>query len=121
MAWDHSSGLTGTIGVLLVILVQASHRKSLLQRDGLYMSILKILETVRFKTVGRERMRGQSLQHQKYHNMKGKKEDDNSKPKSANESMRVKQFTDLLVHVELEQLSDYSKFQLNPVKEKWRA
>ena len=56
-----------------------------------------------------------------YHNMKGKKEDDNSKPKSTNESTRVNYFADLLVHVELEQLSNCSRFQLKPVKEEGRA
>ena len=49
--------------------------------------------------------------------MKGKKEDDNGKPKSTNESMRVNHFADLLVHVELEQLSNCSRFQSKPVKE----
>ena len=53
--------------------------------------------------------------------MKGKKEDDNGKPKSANESMRVNQFADLLVHVELEQLSNCSSFQQKPVKEEGRV
>ena len=56
-----------------------------------------------------------------YHNMKGKKEDDNSKPKSTNESTRVNHFADLLVHVELEQLSNCSRFQPKPVKEEGRA
>ena len=49
--------------------------------------------------------------------MKGKKEDDDSKPKSANESMRVNQFADLLVHVELEQLPNCSRFQLKQAEE----
>ena len=35
-----------------------------------------------------------------YHNMKGKKKDDNGKPKSASESMRTNQLADLLAHVE---------------------
>ena len=48
--------------------------------------------------------------------MKGKKEDDNDKPKSTNESMRVNHFVDLLVHVELEQLSNCSRLQSKPVK-----
>ena len=48
--------------------------------------------------------------------MKGKKEDDDSKPKSANESMQSNQSTDLLIHVELERLAKCSRFQLNPVK-----
>ena len=51
-----------------------------------------------------------------YHNMKGKKEDDDSKPKSANESMQSNQSADLLIHVELERLSKCSRFQLKPVK-----
>ena len=53
--------------------------------------------------------------------MKGKKEDDNGKPKSIKESMHANQFTDLLVHVELEQLRNYSKPQSMPVKETERA
>ena len=56
-----------------------------------------------------------------YQDMKGKKEDDNGKPKSTNESMRVNHFADLLVHVELEQLSNCSRFQSKPVKETGRA
>ena len=56
-----------------------------------------------------------------YHNMKGKKEDDNSKPKSTNESTRVNHFADLLVHVELEQLSNCSRIQPKPVKEEGRT
>ena len=43
----------------------------------------------------------------KYHNMKGKKEDDDNKPKSTNESTR-------------EQLSNCSRFQPKPVKEEGR-
>ena len=35
-----------------------------------------------------------------YHSMKGKKKDDNGKPKSASESMRTNQLADLLAHVE---------------------
>ena len=56
-----------------------------------------------------------------YQDMKGKKEDDNGKSKSTNESMRVNHFADLLVHVELEQLSNCSRFQSKPVKETGRA
>ena len=52
----------------------------------------------------------------KYHNMKGKKEDDDDESKSANESMQSNQSADLLIHVELERLSKRSRFQLNPVK-----
>ena len=52
--------------------------------------------------------------------MKGKKEDDNGK-QSTNESMRVNHFADFLVHVELEQLSNCSRFQSKPVKETGRA
>ena len=48
--------------------------------------------------------------------MKGRKEDDDGKPRSANESMRINPFADWLVHVELEQLSKCSRFQLNPGK-----
>ena len=44
----------------------------------------------------------------KYQDMKGKKEDDNGKPKSTNES---------IVNVELEQLSNCSRFQSKPKKE----
>ena len=40
--------------------------------------------------------------------MKGKEEDDDGKPKSASES--------ILVHVELEQMPNCSRFQSNPVK-----
>ena len=56
-----------------------------------------------------------------YHNMKGKKEDDDNKPKSTNESTRANHFADLLVHVELEQLSNCSRIQPKPVKEEERA
>ena len=48
--------------------------------------------------------------------MKEKKEDDESRPKSTNESMQINQSADLLIHVELEQLSKCSRFQLNPGK-----
>ena len=46
--------------------------------------------------------------------MKGKEEDDDNKPKSANESM---QLIDLSVHVELEQQPNCVGFQLMQVKE----
>ena len=39
-----------------------------------------------------------------YHNMKGRKEDDDSTKKPTNESTRVDHFANLLVHVEGEQL-----------------
>ena len=39
-----------------------------------------------------------------YHNMKGKKEDDESTPKPTNESTRVDHFANLLIHAKLEQL-----------------
>ena len=48
--------------------------------------------------------------------MKGKEEDDDGKPKSVNESMQINQLVDLLVHVELEQIPNCSRFQSNPVK-----
>ena len=57
----------------------------------------------------------------KYQDMKGKKEDDNGKPKSIRESMHANQFADLLVHVELEQRTNCSRSQLMPVKETGRA
>ena len=53
--------------------------------------------------------------------MKGKKEDDNGKPKSINESMHANQFADLIVHVELEQRTNCSRSQSMPVKETGRA
>ena len=56
-----------------------------------------------------------------YHNMKGKKEDDDNRPKSKNESTQANHFADLLVHVELEQLSNCSRIQPKPVKEEGRA
>ena len=56
-----------------------------------------------------------------YHNMKGKKEDDDSRPKPINESTRVNHFANLLVHVELEQLSNCSRIQPESVKEEGRA
>ena len=49
--------------------------------------------------------------------MKGKEEDDDGKPKSASESMQINQLVDSLVHVELEQMPNCSRFQPNPVKE----
>ena len=48
--------------------------------------------------------------------MTRKKEDDNGKPRYANESKRINPFADWLVHVELEQLSKCSRFQLKPGK-----
>ena len=56
-----------------------------------------------------------------YHNMKGKKEDDDSRPKPINESTRVNHFADLLVHVELEQLSNCSRIQPESVRKEGRA
>ena len=56
-----------------------------------------------------------------YHNMKGKKEDDDNRPKPINESTRVNHFANLLVHVELEQLSNCSRIQPESVKEEGRA
>ena len=52
-----------------------------------------------------------------YHNMKGKKEDDDSRPRPINESTRVNHFANLLVHVELEQLSNCSRIQPESMKE----
>ena len=49
--------------------------------------------------------------------MKGKEEDDDGRPKSASESMKINQLVGLLVHVELEQMPDCSRFQSNPVRE----
>ena len=49
--------------------------------------------------------------------MTGKKEDDDNEPKSANESMQINQSADLLTHVELERLSNYSRSQSKQVKE----
>ena len=49
--------------------------------------------------------------------MTGKEEDDNGRPKSTNESMRINPFADLLNHVELEQQADCSRFQLMQVRE----
>ena len=49
--------------------------------------------------------------------MKGKEEDDDGRPKSASESMQNDQLVDLLVHVELEQMPNCSRFQSNPVRE----
>ena len=48
--------------------------------------------------------------------MKGKEEDDDGKPNSANEGMQNNQAADLFIHVELERLSKCSRFQLNPGK-----
>ena len=45
--------------------------------------------------------------------MKEKEEDDDSKP---NESMQINPSADLLVHVELEQMSNCSSSQLKPAK-----
>ena len=53
--------------------------------------------------------------------MKGKKEDDDSRPKPINESTRVNHFANLLVHVELEQLSNCARSQPESVKEEGRA
>ena len=48
--------------------------------------------------------------------MKERKEDDDGKPRTANESMRTNPFADRLVHVELGQLSKCSRSQLKPAK-----
>ena len=49
--------------------------------------------------------------------MTGKEEDDDGKPKSTNESMRINQLADVLAHVEPEWLTDCSGFQLDQVGE----
>ena len=49
-----------------------------------------------------------------YHNMKGKEEDDDDKPKSANESTQP---FDLSAHVELEQQPNYAGSQLMQARE----
>ena len=46
-----------------------------------------------------------------------KEEDDNGRPKSTNESMRLNPFADLLIHMELEQQANCSGFQLMQVRE----
>ena len=56
-----------------------------------------------------------------YHNMKGKKEDDDNRSKSTNESTRANHFADQLVHVELQQLSDCSRIQPKSVREEGRT
>ena len=48
--------------------------------------------------------------------MTRKKEDDNGKPRYANESKRINPSADWLVHVELEQQSKCSRSQLKPAK-----
>ena len=55
-----------------------------------------------------------SAQRNFYHNMKGKEEDDDGKPKSATGSMQIK---DLSVHVELEQQPDCTSVQWMQVRE----
>ena len=47
--------------------------------------------------------------------MTGKEEDDDGKPKSTSESMRINQLADGLAHVEPEWLTDHSGFQLKQV------
>ena len=47
--------------------------------------------------------------------MTGKEEDDDGKPKSTNESMRIHQLADVLAHVEPEWLTDCSGLQLKQV------
>ena len=49
--------------------------------------------------------------------MTGNEEDNKGRPKSTNESMRINPFADLLTHVELEQQTDCSRFQLMQVRE----
>ena len=61
------------------------------------------------------------IEYHTYHSMKGKKEDDDSRPKPINESTRVNHFANLLVHVELEQLSNYVRIQPESVKEEGRT
>ena len=56
-----------------------------------------------------------------YHSIKGKKEDDDSRPKSTNESTRANHLTNLLEHVELEQLSSRSRIRPKPVEEEGRT
>ena len=52
-----------------------------------------------------------------YHNMTRKEEDDNGRPKSTKEIMRINPFADLPNHVELEQQADCSRFQLMQVRD----
>ena len=48
--------------------------------------------------------------------MKERKKEDDGKPRSANDSMRINPFANQSDHVELEQLSKCSRFQLKPEK-----
>ena len=52
-----------------------------------------------------------------YHSMKGKEEDDNSRTKSANESLQINHLVGLSVHVKPEQMPDRARFQSNLVRE----
>ena len=49
--------------------------------------------------------------------MKGKEEDDDSRTKSANESLQINHLVGLSVHVKLEQMPDRARFQSNLVRE----
>ena len=51
------------------------------------------------------------LNEEIYHNMKGKREDDNSRPKSISENLYTKQFANPPLHVEQEQRTNYTRHQ----------
>ena len=53
-----------------------------------------------------------------YHNMKEKREDDNSGPKSVSENLYAKQFTNPQLHVEQEQRTSCTRPQSMLTKEK---
>ena len=52
-----------------------------------------------------------------YHNMKGKREDDNSRPKSISENLYTKQFANPPLHVEQEQRTNCTRPQSMSTKE----
>ena len=52
-----------------------------------------------------------------YHNMKGKREDDNSRPKSISENLYTKQFANPPLHVEQEQQTNCTRPQSMPTTE----
>ena len=49
--------------------------------------------------------------------MKGKEEDDDSRTKSANESLQINHLVGLSVHVKPEKMPDHARFQSNLVRE----
>ena len=66
---------------------------------------------------GKENAREEDPTIDEYHNMKGKREDDNSRSKSISESLHTKQFANPPLHVEQEQRTNCPRPQSMPTTE----